>query len=337
MVLLEALLSRVNLSYRPPVEFRRHTGLVFDPFYTLHNVEIGPDLPARMGAVQAGLVAAGLWEQVVVIKPRDALEDEVCLVHTPRYFRQVRKDVLLGTGMLSTGDTEISEYSLEVALKATGGVLEAVDHVMRGNLTNAFCAVRPPGHHATPVKGMGFCIFNHIAIAARYAQQRFGVGRILIVDWDVHHGNGTQDTFYEDDSILYFSSHQHPLFPGTGKRDETGEGRAVGLTVNAPLPAGSGYKEILGEVETRVEPLLPKFKPELILISAGFDARVDDPLGDFTLVDDEFALLTRRVMEWAEDYSSGRIVSVLEGGYNLRTLGGAVAAHVKTLAAYDDE
>jgi len=337
MVLLEALLSRVNLSYRPPVEFRRHTGLVFDPFYTLHNVEIGPDLPARMGAVQAGLVAAGLWEQVDVIKPRDALEDEVCLVHAPAYFRQVRKDVLLGAGRLSTGDTEISEYSLEVALKAAGGVLEAIDAVMRGGVTNAFCAVRPPGHHATPLRGMGFCIFNHIAIAARYAQKRFGVGRILIVDWDVHHGNGTQDTFYEDDSILYFSSHQHPLFPGTGKRAETGAGSALGLTVNAPLPAGSGYKEILGEIETRVEPLLPKFKPELILISAGFDARVDDPLGDFTLVDDEFALLTRRVMEWAEDFSSGKIISVLEGGYNLRTLGGAVAAHVKTLAAYDDE
>jgi len=330
-------LSRVNLSYRPPTEFRRHTGLVFDPFYTLHNVEIGPDLPARMGAVQAGLVAAGLWEHVVVIKPRDAIESEVCLVHSPTYFQQVRKDVLFGAGMLSTGDTEISEYSLEVTLKATGGVLEAADAVMRGRVTNAFCAVRPPGHHATPVKGMGFCIFNHVAIAARYAQKNFGVGRILIVDWDVHHGNGTQQVFYDNDSILFFSSHQHPLFPGTGKRDETGAGSALGLTVNAPLPAGSGYKEILGELETRVEPLLPKFKPELILISAGFDARVEDPLGDFTLVDDEFALLTRRVMEWAEDYSSGRILSVLEGGYNLRTLGGAVAAHVKALAAYDDE
>jgi acetoin utilization deacetylase AcuC-like enzyme len=330
-------LSELNLSFRPPEELRRRTGLVFDPFYTLHNVEIGPDVPARMGAIEAGLVNAGLWEQVVPIAPRDATEEEISLVHAPNYVRQVRKDVQFGAGMLSTGDTEISDYSLEVALKATGGALEAVDHIMTGKLINAFCALRPPGHHATPTKGMGFCIFNHIAIAARYAQKKYGVDHILIVDWDVHHGNGTQDIFYDDDSVLFFSSHQHPLYPGTGKREETGTGRGLGMTINAPLPAGSGYKEIIGEIETRLEPLLPKFKPDLILISAGFDARIGDPLADFTLEDEHFGMLTRRVMEWAEDYSLGRIISVLEGGYNLATLGGAVAAHVKTLAAYDEE
>jgi acetoin utilization deacetylase AcuC-like enzyme len=331
-------LSRLNLLYRPPEEFRRHTGLVFDPYFTLHNVEIGPDLPARMGAIQAGLVTAGLWDHVDVIKPRDATEQEICRVHALKYFRQVRRDVLYGMGMLSTGDTEISEYSLEVAVKAVGGVLQAVDAVMgKGPVTNAFCAVRPPGHHATPVKGMGFCIFNNVAIAARYAQHKYNLDRVLIVDWDVHHGNGTQDAFYPDDSVLFFSSHQHPLYPGTGKRDETGVGAGLGYTVNAPLPAGSGYDEILGELETRLEPLLPTFKPELILISCGFDARIQDPLGDFTLEDEQFGLLTRRVMDWAEDYSSGRIVSVLEGGYNLETLGGAVAEHVKTLALFDEE
>ena len=330
-------MSSLNLSYRPVEEFRRRTGLVFDPFFTLHDVEDGPDLPSRMGAIQAGLVRAGIWDEVVVIKPRDAVESEVCLVHSPTYFQQVRKDVLFGAGMLSTGDTEISEYSLEVTLKATGGVLEAVDAVMSGKAVNAFCAVRPPGHHATPVKGMGFCIFNHAAIAARYARKKFGVGKVLILDWDVHHGNGTQDAFYAEDAVLFFSTHQHPLYPGTGKRDETGMGRGLGYTINAPLPAGSGYAEILGEIETRLEPALQKFKPELIVISAGFDARKQDPLGDFTLEDEQFALLTRRVMEWAEDHSSGRIISVLEGGYNLQTLGGAVAAHVKTLAAYDEE
>jgi acetoin utilization deacetylase AcuC-like enzyme len=331
--------SRLDLSYRlpPPPEFRRHTGLVFDPFYTLHNVEIGPDLPARMGAIQAGLVAADLWDRLVVIKPRDAQERDIRLVHAPSYIRQVRNDVYFGSGMLSTGDTEISEYSLEVTMKATGGVLEAVDAVMRGQVVNAFCAVRPPGHHATPVKGMGFCIFNHVAIAARYAQKNYGVGKVLIIDWDVHHGNGTQAAFYEDQSVLFFSSHQHPLYPGTGKRDETGSGAGLGLTVNAPLPAGSGYREIVGEMETRLEPLLAKFKPELVLISAGFDARLEDPLGDFTLDDAQFSQLTRRVMEWAEDYAGGRIVSILEGGYNLVTLGGAVASHLKSLALFDDE
>lgn len=332
-------MSRVDLSYRPPPppEFRRQTGLVFDPFYTLHNVEIGPDLPARMGAIQAGLVAAELWDRVVLIKPRDAVESDIGLVHAPSYIRQVRNDVYFGSGMLSTGDTEISEYSLEVAMKATGGVLQAVDAVMRGHVVNAFCAVRPPGHHATPLKGMGFCIFNHVAIAARYAQQTYGVNKVLIVDWDVHHGNGTQAAFYEDPSVLFFSSHQHPLYPGTGKRHETGAGAGLGLTVNAPLPAGSGYQEIAGEMETRLEPMLQKFKPELVLISAGFDARLEDPLGDFTLDDHQFGKLTRRVMEWAEDYAGGRIVSVLEGGYNLKTLGGAVAAHLQSLSLIDEE
>jgi acetoin utilization deacetylase AcuC-like enzyme len=224
---------------------------------------------------------------------------------------------------------------MEVALKATGGVLEAVDAVMRGDVQNAFCAIRPPGHHATPVKGMGFCIFNHVAIAARYARKKYRIAKTLIVDWDVHHGNGTQEAFYDDPSVLFFSSHQYPLYPGTGKRDEIGAGRALGQTINAPLPAGSGYMEILGEIEKRVEPMLRKFKPELVLISSGFDARIDDPLGDFTLQDSEFALLTRRVMDWANDYAGGRIVSVLEGGYNLRTLGKTVAAHVRTLAEGD--
>jgi acetoin utilization deacetylase AcuC-like enzyme len=331
--------SRANLPYRlpPPPTFRRHTGLVFDPFYALHDVHIGPDLPARLSVIQAGLIAADLWERVVLLKPRKALQRELALVHRPAYIRQVRKDVTRGAGMLSTGDTEISEYSLDVAVRATGGVLAAVDAVMHGTITNAFCAVRPPGHHATPAKGMGFCIFNHVATAARYAQHRHGVNRVLIVDWDVHHGNGTQAAFYDDPTVLFFSSHQHPLYPGTGKRRDTGAGPGLGLTVNAPLPAGSGYHEIVGELETRLEPLLPKFRPELILISAGFDARVEDPLGDFTLQDEQFGRLTRRVMQWAEDYAGGRIVSVLEGGYNLKTLGGAVAAHVQNLALIDEE
>jgi acetoin utilization deacetylase AcuC-like enzyme len=285
-----------------------------------------------MGAIQAGLVDAGLYDKLAIIKPRDAVEGEVCLIHSPAYFRTVRNDVMFGSGELSTGDTEISEYTMEVALKATGGVLEAVDAVIRGDLRNAFCAIRPPGHHATPIRGMGFCVFNHVAIAARYARKKHKIAKTLIIDWDVHHGNGTQEAFYDDPNVLFFSSHQWPLYPGTGKRDETGTGKALGQTINAPLPAGSGYREILGEIETRLEPLLQQFKPELVLISAGFDARIEDPLGDFTLRDEEFASLTRRVKQYAADHAGGRVVSILEGGYNLRTLGGAVAAHVRTLA-----
>jgi acetoin utilization deacetylase AcuC-like enzyme len=310
---------------------------MFDPFFTLHDVRNGPEVASRLGAVEAGLIEAGIMDWLVRIPPRDATESEICRVHSQAYFRQVRQDVLFGSGELSTGDTELSEYTLEVALRAVGGVLAAVDAVMQRDVTNAFCAVRPPGHHATPVQGMGFCIFNHVAIAARYAQKEHGVGRVLIVDWDVHHGNGTQDAFYDDPSVLFYSSHQHPLFPGTGKRREKGVGKGKGYTVNSPLRAGARVGDLLGEMRKHLVPLLPKFKPELVLISAGFDAHRDDPIGSFRLDADDFAKLTREVMEWADEYADGRIVSVLEGGYNMQALGRSVAAHVAALASMDDE
>jgi acetoin utilization deacetylase AcuC-like enzyme len=309
----------------------RPSGLLCDPFFALHQPHGNPESPLRIGAIQEGLAAAGLLENLSPIAPRDATAAEIQLIHTPRYFDIVKRDVQFGSGELSTGDTELSEHSLEVALRAAGGVLEAVDAVMTGRLRNAFCAVRPPGHHASPGRGMGFCIFNHVAIAARHAQRNHGIGKIAIVDFDVHHGNGTQDAFYDDPSILFFSSHQWPLYPGTGRRSETGTGPGLGLTFNAPLPAGSGYEEILGEVETRLEPALATFKPELLLLSAGFDSRIGDPLGDFTLEDEQFANLTRRIKSWAHDYAGDRLVSILEGGYNLGTLGGCVAAHVSAL------
>ena len=331
-------MSVSELSHNPPGTLRRRTGLVHDPFFALHEVIVGPEVAERLAAIESALGQAGIRNHLFNIPARNALQKEICLVHTPAYFRRVRKDVEFGSGQLSTGDTELSHYSLEVAMRATGGVLEAVDAVCgQETIINAFCAVRPPGHHACRNKGMGFCIFNHIGIAARYAQKKHGIHKVLIVDWDVHHGNGTQEAFYEDGSVLFFSSHQWPLYPGTGKRKETGSGRARGLIINAPLPPGSGYAEILGEMETRLEPAIARFKPELVLISAGFDAQLGDPLGRFTITDREFALLTRRVMDWAEDFAGGRIVSVLEGGYNLDTLGSAVAAHVRALARIDDE
>jgi len=238
-----------------------------------------------------------------------------------------------GDRSLSTGDTRISPRSLEIARLAAGGVIAAVDAVLAGDVANAFAVVRPPGHHATPKRGMGFCLFNNVAIAARHAQAVHGIDRVLIADWDVHHGNGTQDIFYEDGSVLFFDTHQHPLYPGTGLADETGRGPGQGLTINCPFPAGSGRKEIVGAFRERLLPAAARFRPELVLVSAGFDSRIDDPLGSFTLTDDDFTELTSLVKEIAAEHASGRLVSTLEGGYSLTGLASAATSHVRALMA----
>jgi acetoin utilization deacetylase AcuC-like enzyme len=266
------------------------------------------------------------------IPSRAATEDELLLCHTPEYLHVARRDVESGRPFLSTGDTDIGPNSWEVAERAVGGVLNAVDAVMTGAARNAFCAVRPPGHHANAVRGMGFCLFNNVAIAARYAQRKHGIGRALIIDWDVHHGNGTQDIFYSDPSVFFFSTHQWPLYPGTGRADETGTGAAVGTTMNFPFPAGSGRTEILGALRDSLMPAAREFRPDLVLISAGFDSRIGDLLGQFTLTDDDFADLTNSVMEIADMHAGGRVVSLLEGGYNLSGLASASVRHVEALA-----
>ncbi len=289
-----------------------------------------PERPERFDAVVAAL--APLSERLLPIEHRAITEDELLLCHTPEYLAIARRDIASGRPYLSTGDTDIGPNSWEVAARAAGGVLNAVDAVMTGRARNAFCAVRPPGHHANAGRGMGFCIFNNVALAARYAQRRHGIARVAIVDWDVHHGNGTQDIFYEDPSVFFFSTHQWPLYPGTGRADETGAGAGKGTTMNFPFPAGSGRREILGAVEQSLVPALDAFRPELLLISAGFDSRIDDLLGSFTLTDADFADLTAAVQQIAARHAQGRIVSVLEGGYNLSGLASAAAAHVRALA-----
>jgi acetoin utilization deacetylase AcuC-like enzyme len=262
------------------------------------------------------------------LAPRAAAEDDLLLVHTADYVRTVRMETASGMRELSTGDTAIDKGSFESAVHAVGAVLNAVDAVLEGRAANAFCAVRPPGHHATPSRGMGFCIFNNVAIAARYAQRRYGVGRVLIADWDIHHGNGTQEAFYRDPSVFCFSTHQSPWYPGTGLESETGEGPGLGFNMNCPFPAGAGGREIVGAFRDRLVPAALRFDPQLVLISAGFDSRMGDPLGRFLLTDQDFAALTRLLSRFAD----GRVVSVLEGGYQLGGLSSAVRAHVETLA-----
>lgn len=209
--------------------------------------------------------------------------------------------------------------------------MNAVQSVCAGKTKNAFCLVRPPGHHATADRGMGFCLFNNVALAARYAQRYCGIKRVAIVDWDVHHGNGTQDIFYADDSVFYFSLHQAPWYPGTGAATETGTGRGEGTTLNVPLPAGAGRSEFFTALEKQFVPAMKVFHPELILVSAGFDSREGDPLGGFTLTDEDFADMTALLLMLAERLAAGRLVSVLEGGYNLGGLASAVSAHVRAL------
>ena len=264
---------------------------------------------------------------------REATDEDLHLCHTRGYLNVVQHDMHRGARTLSTGDTHIGPGSEPVARAAVGGVLAAVDAVMLGQVKNAFAAVRPPGHHATATRGMGFCIYNNVAIAARYAQKRHGVARVLIVDWDVHHGNGTQDIFYEDGTVFFFSTHQWPWYPGTGTASETGEGAGRGTTINCPFPAGAGHSEIVGAFRKKLTPAANTFQPDLVLISAGFDSRKGDPLGRFTLKNEDFAELTDIMLEIAARHCRGRLVSALEGGYNVEGLGRAVVAHVRALKA----
>ncbi|HYP06180.1 MAG TPA: histone deacetylase [Bryobacteraceae bacterium] len=308
------------------------TALLLDSFYKQHVTGSGhPERPERYDAILSGLEREGLVKECARVERRSASEDEVAMAHAREYIAVAKRDIRSGAHDLSTGDTAVGPRSLDVALDAVGGVLNAVDMVVGGRVKNAFCAVRPPGHHATALRGMGFCVFNNIAVAARYAQKKHGLARVLIADWDVHHGNGTQDIFYHDGSVYFFSTHQSPWYPGTGAAGETGEGSGKGSTLNCPFAAGAGRSEIVGALRERLIPAMDAFQPELVMISAGFDSRVGDPLGQFRLTDEDFADLTRMLMDVADKHAGGRVVSVLEGGYSLTGLAAGVASHVKTL------
>jgi acetoin utilization deacetylase AcuC-like enzyme len=308
------------------------TGIAFDSVVMKHDPGPGlPEQPARYSSIIHQLVWSGLLPDLIHLEARSASDDELALAHAREYIALVEREVAAGRQELSTGDTSLNAYSAEAARHAVGLALSAVDAVFGADALNAFCVTRPPGHHASSRRGMGFCLFNTVAIAGRYAQSQYNAERVLIADWDVHHGNGTQDIFYADGSVLFFSTHQSPWYPGTGAASEKGEGAGEGATINAPFAAGAGREEILGAFRARLLPAAAKFRPDVVLISAGFDSRINDPLGQFRLTDDDFRDLTSLMMEIADQYSDGRLVSVLEGGYNLEGLAKASEAHVRAL------
>jgi acetoin utilization deacetylase AcuC-like enzyme len=310
------------------------TGIVYADLFLNHDTGGHPECPARYTAVMNALRGSDFTDRLRWLNPRAADQAELLGCHASEYIATAKQDIDNGELYLSTGDTVISPGSWQAALHAAGGACVAVDAVIGAEVKNAFCVLRPPGHHATPTRGMGFCIFNNAAVAAKYAQQRHGIGKVLILDWDVHHGNGTQDAFYNDDSVFFFSAHQWPWYPGTGARDETGTGRGLGTTMNCPLGAGSGRKQVMGVFERNLVPAMEKFKPELVIVSAGFDSRDGDPLGGFHLSDQDFIDLTRLALDLGEQYAEGRVVSVLEGGYDLNGLALATTAHCRALVEH---
>ncbi len=265
------------------------------------------------------------------VRPHDAAE-WVCGVHEESHHRFVREACAAGRCTLDTGDTAAGPGSYEAALAAVDAALSAADAVVSGEADNAFCAVRPPGHHALPHQSMGFCLFATASILVRYLQKRHGLRRVAVVDWDVHHGNGTQHVFWRDADVFFVSLHQHPHYPGTGLSGETGEGAGEGKTLNVPLPAGTSEAEYLAAFREIVVPALESHAPEVLVVSAGFDAHRADPLGGLMLSEEGFAALTEQVREVAEAFCMGRLVSLLEGGYNLDALEASVLAHLRELS-----
>ncbi len=317
----------------------RRTGYVYDKRYLLHNPgEWHPERPDRLKAIQRNLKETGLVELVVPVKPYPAPLEWVERLHDPDYIRRFREACKKGARIFEVPDCGISPESYEIALLAAGGVMAAVDAVMGGTAENAFCAVRPPGHHAERNRALGFCFFNNIAIGAEYLLEHFGLEKVAIVDWDVHHGNGTQHLFESDRRVFYLSLHESPeyCYPGTGYHKETGKGPGKGFTLNLPLPPRSGDSEYLEALKGEGLPRLRKFAPQFLLISAGFDGHQDDPLAHQQLTREGYREMARLLLSLAQEFSGGKVITVLEGGYNLEVLEDCTEDHIKLLLGIAD-
>jgi acetoin utilization deacetylase AcuC-like enzyme len=323
------------------------TALIYDPIFLEHiTPENHPERPERLKKAMDVLQALNWLERegLVQLAPRAATEDELAAVHEREYIQQVKAAARKVAEEQESGgrktrffatDTFISADSYEAAIKAAGAPLSAIDALMNGEIHNAYCLVRPPGHHAVAESAMGFCLFNNVAVAARYAIDRHGLERVMIIDYDVHHGNATQEMFYDDPRVLYFSIHQAPFYPGTGLSDERGEGAGLGTTINVPLPATTGYETYEPVFRQVMAPAADRFDPQLILVSAGFDAHWKDPLGGMYLSTAGYAKLTGIIIELAQSLCNGRLVFVQEGGYDMLAMAGCVATCINLLLGDD--
>ncbi len=312
----------------------KRTGFLYDWRFQLHDTgPYHPEVPERLEMIYKGIEDAGLLPHLKLIAAQRALMKRVEYVHSQAYIRRFEEVCLTDHRSLDHADNQMCTESYETALLAVGGVVEATRQVIEGEIDNAFCAVRPPGHHAEANQAMGFCFFNNVAIAARYLQREHGIQRVAIVDIDVHHGNGTQHIFERDDTIFYYSIHQHPTYayPGTGREDERGRGAGKGFTKNDPLLPGQGDDDFRGLVEKNLPPAFEDFRPEVLLLSVGFDGHEDDNMSNIYLTTECYAWAMRTLMQLAHRYCEGRLISVLEGGYCLDRLPQLAADHVKIL------
>jgi acetoin utilization deacetylase AcuC-like enzyme len=312
----------------------RRTGYVYAQRYLLHDPgSWHPERPDRLKAIHTALEEDDLLELVVRLRPDYAPLQWVERLHDPKYILRFEEACEQGKSIFEVQDCGISRESYQTALLAVGGVMLAVDAVMGNQVDNAFCAVRPPGHHAEHDRAMGFCFFNNVAIGAVYALEHYGLERIAIVDWDVHHGNGTQHLFEEDPRVFYVSLHEDPAYcyPGTGYHREEGKGAGKGFTLNLPFPPRSGDDDYLEALSTEALPRLKDFAPQLIFISAGFDAHTDDPLAHMNLTREGYRRMARLILDLAQETAGGRVITVLEGGYNLEVLAECTEDHIRIL------